>query len=104
MSTSDKKSSYKKIMGVLSRLSDCDARTVLDEVNKARVYGRVNAHSKTELDRELYEFILSMDLEFLTQKQVRLVCIDKFGLERAPSRSALSRIWKKLLLKKTGAK
>ncbi len=90
-----------RIMLELDKLSMTEAKDVLETVrNSLELRPRSSRKSKIELDRELYEFILSLDLEFSAQKTVRSMCIAKFGLERAPSRTALSRMWERLLCAK----
>lgn len=107
MKTDKEKEAYKLIVKALSSLNQEQSKSVLKQYYRFLSLRELELKtlptkrkSKIEQDRELYEFILSMDLEFSTQKNVRLACIDKFGLERAPSRTALGRVWKKLLYKK----
>ncbi|MVB42543.1 primosomal protein [Vibrio cholerae] len=107
MKTEKEKKAYKQIVKILSSLNVYQAKNVLDSVYRSVSSGTLdltpipnNHKSKIDSDRELHDFILSLDLEFLTQKDVLLACIDKFGKERAPSRTSLNRAWKKLLHKK----
>jgi len=107
MKSNKEKLAYQDILKILKSLNVYQAKNVLDLVYKSISSGKLELapiptrfKSKIELDRELHDFILSMDLEFMTQKDVRLACLKKFGKERAPSRTALNRAWPKLLHKK----
>ncbi|MEZ8791898.1 primosomal protein [Vibrio splendidus] len=97
MKTTKEKDAQDNIMDILLTLNVIEARNVLDATCRslglsAPVFQkRSRQKSKIELDRELYEFILSLDLEFVTQKDVLAACIDKFGVERSPSRTGLNR-------------
>lgn len=100
----------KEILNTLSNLNVFEAVSVLDFVYLAVKSRKADlapspmlSKSKIELDRELFEFILGMDLEFMTQKDVLTACIDKFGKERAPSRTGLNRLWREILAKKAEA-
>ncbi|EOC7930513.1 primosomal protein [Vibrio fluvialis] len=92
-----------KIMAELLRLNAIEAKCVLNHVSQAIQQGSLLANvdlkptkrkSKVELDRELYEFILNLDLDFLTQKDVRAACMAKFGSKRTPSRTSLNRAFR----------
>lgn len=107
MKSNKEKLAYQEMLKILKSLNVYQAKNVLDLVYKSISSGKLELapnptrfKSKIELDRELHDFILSMDLEFMTQKDVRLACLNKFGKERAPSRTALNRAWPKLLHKK----
>lgn len=107
MKTAKEKRAYDQIVRTLSSLNVYQAKCVLDAAYRSTSLGKIELEpvptlykSKIEWDRELHDFILSMDLEFSTQKEVLIACIDKFGKERAPSRTGLNRAWKKLLHKK----
>ncbi|MGY5540622.1 primosomal protein [Vibrio brasiliensis] len=97
------KKAQEKIMAILMQLNAIEAKNVLNAICIA--LGQKNEHfatrtrqlSRIESDRELYEFIMSLDLEFMTQKDVLAACVDKFGKERAPSKSGLNRAFNKLL-------
>ncbi|MFI3273734.1 primosomal protein [Vibrio sp.] len=97
MKTTKEKYAQEKIMDILLMLNVVEARNVLDAIcqslgQKTPAFKkRAGQKSKIELDRELYEFILSLDLEFMTQGDVLAACIDKFGKERSPSRTSLNR-------------
>ncbi|MFV8387575.1 primosomal protein [Vibrio parahaemolyticus] len=103
MKTVKEKDAQKQIMAILMQLNAFEAKNVLSAICIA--LGQKNEHfaartrhlSRIESDRELYEFIMSLDLEFMTQKDVLAICVDKFGKERAPSRSGLNRVFNKLL-------
>ncbi|WP_249324917.1 hypothetical protein [Vibrio campbellii] len=93
-----------QIMAILRQLNAYEAKNVisatcnsLGQTNEHFAQKKIRRLSKIELDRELYEFIMSLDLEFMTQADVRDVCIDKFGKDRAPSRTGLNRAFNKLL-------
>ncbi|AKB07656.1 primosomal protein [Vibrio cholerae] len=92
-----------KIMAELLQLNTIEAKCVLSHVNQAIQQGSLLVNvdskptkrkSKVELDRDLYEFILSLDLDFLTQKDVRAACIAKFGSKRTPSRTSINRAFR----------
>ncbi|MDA5312304.1 MULTISPECIES: hypothetical protein [Vibrio] len=107
MKSCEEKIAYEQIVKTLSSLNVYQAKNVLDSVYRSVSSGKLEVtpvpsyyKSKIDSDRELHDFILSLDLEFLPQKDVLLACIDKFGKERAPSRTSLNRAWKKLLHKK----
>lgn len=97
MKTKKQMQAHVKIMDILLMLNAIEARNVIEAIcqdlgQKAPAFSkRRHQKSKIELDRELYEFILSLDLEFVTQKDVLAACIDKFGVERSPSRTGLNR-------------
>lgn len=105
--TVKERKAFEQVVKTLSSLNIYQAKNVLDLVYKSISSGKLELapiptrfKSKIELDRELHDFILSMDLEFMTQKDVRVACLNKFGKERTPSRTALNRAWSKLLYKK----
>ncbi|EJB8688024.1 MULTISPECIES: hypothetical protein [Vibrio] len=107
MKSHKEKRAYDQIVKILSLLNVYQAKNVLDCVYRSVSSGTLeltpipsNYKSKIDSDRELHDFIISLDLEFLHQKDVLLACIDKFGKERAPSRTSLNRAWNKLLHKK----
>ncbi|EGR4316045.1 primosomal protein [Vibrio cholerae] len=107
MKSCKEKRAYEQIVKILSSLNVYQAKNVLDSVYRSVSFvtpesTRIpnNYKSKIDSDRELHDFIMSLDLEFLHQKDVLLACIDKFGKKRAPSRTSLNRAWKKLLHKK----
>ncbi|HAS6636674.1 primosomal protein [Vibrio parahaemolyticus] len=95
-----------QIMAILHPLNMSEVRNVLGAISlslgqKATfVQKSTRQLSKIESDRELYEFIMNLDLEFMTQKDVLSACIAKFGKVRAPSRTGLNRAFNKLLNRK----
>ncbi|MCR9684320.1 primosomal protein [Vibrio antiquarius] len=95
-----------QIMEILLPLNISEVRNVLDAISLSLgqkticVQKNTRLLSKIESDRELYEFIMSLDLEFMTQKDVLNACIEKFGKVRAPSRTGLNRAFSKLLNQK----
>ncbi|MCY9873910.1 primosomal protein [Vibrio barjaei] len=104
MSTIKEQKAQEKIMAILTQLNAHEAKNVIGAICNS--LGQINEHSaqkairrllKIELDRELYEFITSLDLKFMTQKDVLNACIEKFGKDRAPSRTGLNRVFNKLL-------
>lgn len=95
------------ILKELMKLNVLEARYVVDFINAAIAQGSlcpviedsaVGRRCKIELDKELYDFILSLDLKSTTQKDVLEICIERFGKERSPSRTGLNRAWRKLLM------
>ncbi|KGK15316.1 hypothetical protein [Vibrio navarrensis] len=96
-----------KILPFFYKLNSFESRCVLDFINAAIAQGSlcpviedstVGRRCKIELDKELYDFILSLDLKSTTQKDVLEICIEQFGKERSPSRTGLNRAWRKLLM------
>lgn len=90
----------------LVKLNVLEARYVVDFINSAIAQGSLcpviddisaGRRCKIELDKELYDFILSLDLKSTTQKNALDICIERFGKARAPSRAGLNRAWRKLL-------
>jgi DNA polymerase III psi subunit len=107
MKTNKENEAYKLIVKALSKLNPTQSKSVIKQCYRFLSLKELELKalptkrkSKIEQDRELHDFILSMDLEFCTQKNVRHACIDKFGADRAPSRTSLNRAWHKLLQKK----
>lgn len=107
MSTIKEQKAQEKIVAILLQLNASEVKNVLNAT--CSFLGLTNEHfanstrrtlSKIESDRELYEFIMSLDIEFMTQADVRYACIDKFGKDRAPSRTGLNRAFNKLLNRK----
>ena len=95
---------YKEIINILSKLNVFEASCVLKAVSKSVSNGDLNYQkprsfrkSKIQLDRELYDFILSFDLHHIAQRDVIAACIEEFGIERAPSRTSLCRAWPRLV-------
>ncbi|CAM4040195.1 MULTISPECIES: hypothetical protein [Vibrio] len=102
MKTVKEKDAQKQIMEILLQLNVIEATKVLSAICRSlgqeglNFQKRNSRKTKVELDREVYEFIMSQDLEFITQKDVLVACVEKFGKERAPSRTGLSRALKKI--------
>ncbi len=108
MESKKEKDAFLKISRILSTLNLYQANSVLNNINQQVRISSIESNAtktsrknKLERDRELYEFILSLDLDFLTQKDIRILCIEKFGAERSPSRTGLSRALKKIQNQKT---
>ncbi|CAM3695571.1 primosomal protein [Vibrio cholerae] len=101
------KNAYEQIVAILSQLNIFEAKSVIDDVCTSISQGSFRMQPKTmrrlsniERDRELHVFILNLDLEHMTQRSVLDHCIEKFGLERSPSKTALNRAFSKLLEQK----
>lgn len=95
------------IIRELSKLNTLEARQVLASVQDSLFKGTIGCKqesvrrlSKIESDREIYEFLLSLDLEFMPQRYVFKLCTKKFGEARMPKKSSFNRGFKKLLAKK----
>ncbi|MEZ8860194.1 primosomal protein [Vibrio sp. 10N.247.311.51] len=97
MKTKKEKHAHSAIMDILLMLNAIEARNVIEAIcqdlgQKAPAFQKRKGRlSKIELDRDLYEFILSLDLEFMAQRDVLNACIDEFGKERSPSKTGLNR-------------
>ncbi|MEC7308552.1 hypothetical protein [Vibrio crassostreae] len=100
------KNATSRIITELSNLSIVEAEMVVKHVGKELFRNWVMPEAPTrrlsiiESDREVYEFLLSLDLEFMTQRDVFDVCVDKFGEERMPKKSSFNRGFRKLLAHK----
>ena len=98
---------YEVIVSELSKLNAFEAQQVLLLVQKALSEGAVTYQqspvrrlSMIESDREVYEFLLSLDLAFMSQRDVFELCKSKFGEKRMPKKSSFNRGFKKLLAQK----
>ncbi|MGR3043920.1 primosomal protein [Vibrio vulnificus] len=102
MKTVKEKNAQKQIMEILLQLNVIEATNVISAICSSlgqethNFQKRNNRKTKIELDREVYEFIMGLDLDFIAQKDVLVACVEKFGKERAPSRTGLSRALKKI--------
>ncbi len=98
---------YEVIVSELSKINTFEARQVLLLAQKALFEGTITCYqspvrrlSMIESDREVYEFLLGLDLEFMTQRDVFELCKSKFGENRLPKKSSFNRGFKKLLAQK----
>lgn len=102
----DNKAAIQSIQKILDDLTKLEALQVIQKVlieyfgevdtgitlSKPKKAVRVTRGrlSKIQMDEELKAFILS-NVKNTSQKSLLTMCIDQFGVDRAPSRSALGR-------------
>lgn len=110
MLNSHERQTVGRIKALLMAHRKSAGKAILDQVDKELFKGvTANSHTKNRLskfqqDSEVLDFILSLDLEGMKQKDVIELCITKFGGERSPKRNALSLKWSWLKAKKLEAK
>jgi hypothetical protein len=105
-SKTDKKAAFQSIQEILDDLTKTDSLQIIQQLLN-EYFGEVDTGStlpkpkkavrvtrgrlsKIEMDEELEAFILA-NVSNASQKSLLVMCIDQFGAERAPSRSALGR-------------
>lgn len=84
----------------LELISQFERQHVANISVKNKIIRKKERRSKVYLDRELYNFLLSLDLSFMSKKDVLNRSIAAFGQSRAPSYTALVRVWEQLLADK----
>ena len=103
----DKTNSQKaldNVLNILKELTINDAEYVLKATaqtlsQKFTLNGVIKFPVKSKIQRDLplLNFILSLELNYLSQKDVRALCIDKFGTDRVPARTSFNREWPHLV-------
>lgn len=104
MSRSKVKETVKRINEELDLLTPSQVLAVLDAITKPYSYAQKSSVkskqrylSKIDLDPELKSYLLTLELKVMRKSDVLSLCINKFGKERSPSYTSLSRQFPKLL-------
>ncbi|EAQ65839.1 hypothetical protein MED121_01470 [Marinomonas sp. MED121] len=91
------------IEAILAAYSKPDQKIIFDKVGNDLIEGfSPNGSTKRRLsklkhDPEMLAYIITLPLETMTQREVLEISINKFGKERAPSKTSFNRSWSWLI-------